>query len=231
MNPRTGWILSRRNFGSLTNCATGALVLVATAYMDEAGMVRPARGSLDAGRWIATARPGDPGSEGRPRLRRAFIRRGAAVNEPAVPRRTRSVRFGAFTAVDRVSPAGGARRNFRFPRRQRCGKTTTIRVLTGLWSPRRAAWRSRALLRPGADAIKARVGYMSQKFTLYTDLTVGENLSSPPRSVKSHPACFERTRALLTSLASATGPTRWCGISRRTQTGSFRRPPFCTIRK
>ncbi len=89
-----------------------------------------------------------------------------------------TVRFDSFTAVDRITFAVGVGEIFGFLGANGAGKTTTIRVLTGLLSPTegrvRVAGRSFA---DGARTIKSRVGYMSQRFTLYDDLTVSENLA------------------------------------------------------
>ena len=121
------------------------------------------------------------------------------MNEPAVLAEDLTVRFGAFTAVDRVSLRVERGEIFGFLGANGAGKTTTIRVLTGLLVPTagRVAVAGLSFDR-GADAIKARVGYMSQKFTLYTDLTVGENLEFAAALRKIPSGVFrERTRALL----------------------------------
>lgn len=89
-----------------------------------------------------------------------------------------TVRFGDFTAVDDVSFSVNAGEIFGFLGANGAGKTTTIRVLCGLLVPSAGAVRvGGADLRAGAAAIKRQVGYMSQKFTLYDDLTVDENLA------------------------------------------------------
>ncbi len=100
------------------------------------------------------------------------------MNEIAVEVRNLSVRFGDFTAVDDVSFAVGRGEIFGFLGANGAGKTTTIRVLCGLLRPSAGAGSvAGADLAGDARAIKARVGYMSQKLTLYDDLTVEENLS------------------------------------------------------
>jgi len=89
-----------------------------------------------------------------------------------------SVRFGDFTAVDKVSFSVRRGEVFGFLGANGAGKTTTIRVLCGLLRP--SAGRGRVAgvdLDAGEREIKARVGYMSQRFTLYDDLTVEENLA------------------------------------------------------
>ncbi len=86
-------------------------------------------------------------------------------------------RFGDFTAVDRVSFGVRAGEIFGFLGPNGAGKTTTIKMLTGLLRPT-----SGVALVDGLDtmtdgrAIRSRIGYMSQKFSLYGDLTVAENI-------------------------------------------------------
>ncbi len=86
-------------------------------------------------------------------------------------------RFGSFIAVDRISfnvPAGEI---FGFLGPNGSGKTTIIRMLTGLLPPTSGAGTVAGfdILRQQAR-IKPEIGYMSQKFSLYPDLTVGENI-------------------------------------------------------
>ncbi len=100
------------------------------------------------------------------------------MSEAAVEVRNLSVRFGDFTAVDDVSFTVGRGEVFGFLGANGAGKTTTIRALCGLLRPSAGAGRvAGAPLAGDVRAIKARVGYMSQKLTLYEDLTVEENLS------------------------------------------------------
>ena len=85
--------------------------------------------------------------------------------------------FGAFTAVDRVSFEVERGEIFGFLGSNGAGKTTTIRILCGLLEPSAGS-----ATVAGFDVasqrlrIKTRIGYMSQKFSLYGDLTVDENL-------------------------------------------------------
>jgi ABC-2 type transport system ATP-binding protein len=87
-------------------------------------------------------------------------------------------RFGDFTAVDHVSFQVEAGEIVGYLGPNGCGKTTTIRMLLGLLEPTEG---SASVL--GFDAfrqseeVRSRVGYMSQKFALYDDLTVLENLT------------------------------------------------------
>src|SRR5262245_28408997 len=87
-------------------------------------------------------------------------------------------RFGDFTAVKDLSLAIERGEVFGFLGPNGSGKTTTIRILCGLLRP--SAGRGEVLghdLGREAGRLKASVGYMSQRFSLYNDLTVGENLA------------------------------------------------------
>jgi ABC-2 type transport system ATP-binding protein len=88
-----------------------------------------------------------------------------------------TVKFGSFTAVDHISFHVNSGEIFGFLGANGAGKTTTIRVLCGLLEPTSGEVRVAGLdPKKGLEAVKARVGYMSQKFTLYPDMTVDENL-------------------------------------------------------
>lgn len=91
-----------------------------------------------------------------------------------------TVRFGKFTAVDDVSFTVKKGEIFGFLGANGAGKTTTIRVLCGLLVPTSGHVRVAGIKTQydgsGLERIKSKVGYMSQKFTLYNDLTVQENL-------------------------------------------------------
>ena len=99
------------------------------------------------------------------------------MNQPAVEVENLVVRFGDFTAVDHISFSVQPGEIFGFLGANGAGKTTTIRVLCGLLTPTSGTVRvAGAGFEEGEKAIKSKVGYMSQKFTLYNDLQVGENL-------------------------------------------------------
>ena len=89
-----------------------------------------------------------------------------------------TVRFGGFTAVDDLSFRVAPGEIFGFLGANGAGKTTTIRVLCGLLVPTSGRARVAGLeVAGGLQAVKRKVGYMSQRFTLYDDMTVAENLS------------------------------------------------------
>jgi ABC-2 type transport system ATP-binding protein len=86
-------------------------------------------------------------------------------------------RFGDFTAVDRVSFDVQQGEIFGFLGPNGAGKTTTIRMLTGLLQPTSGTGHVAGFdIRTGTEAIKRSIGYMSQLFSLYADLTVDENI-------------------------------------------------------
>ena len=89
-----------------------------------------------------------------------------------------TVKFGDFRAVDDISFSVSPGEIFGFLGANGAGKTTTIRVLCGLLKPSEGDVRVAGVgFEHGEQIIKSQVGYMSQRFTLYNDLTVEENLS------------------------------------------------------
>lgn len=87
-------------------------------------------------------------------------------------------RFGAFTAVDQVTFSVQRGEVFGFVGANGSGKSTTIRMLCGLLAPTEGSAQVAGLdIRTQADRIRSRLGYMSQKVSLYANLTVAENVA------------------------------------------------------
>jgi ribosome-dependent ATPase len=175
-------------------------VLVATAYMDEASRFDRLV-ALDGGRVLAEGSPQEllvrTGSATLeqafvallPPLRRtaeagaapsappADIRPRADAGGPVIEARGLACRFGDFVAVQDVSFRIARGEIFGFIGSNGCGKTTTMKMLTGLLAPSggeaRVFGEAEAYRDPQA---RRRVGYMSQGFSLYRELTVRQNL-------------------------------------------------------
>src|SRR4051812_34403740 len=104
-----------------------------------------------------------------------------------------TVQFGNFKAVNQISFEVETGEIFGFLGANGAGKTTTIRVLCGLLVPTTGKVRISGIEFKESEnqSIKSKVGYMSQKFTLYDDLTVGENLEFTASLRKLSPTFFE----------------------------------------
>ncbi len=192
--------LSRRQFWQLIDAIRrerpGMSVLVATAYMDEAASFDYLV-AMDAGRVLATGSPRELLTRtGSRSLEAAFIalqpgalqRRRPATGpglqppegeaEIAIEAQNLTRRFGDFTAVDSVNLRIGRGEIFGFLGSNGCGKTTTMKMLTGLLPASEGqAWLFGREVDPHDLETRRRVGYMSQAFSLYTELTVRENLA------------------------------------------------------
>ncbi len=170
-------------------------VLVSTAYMDEAEHFDWLI-AMDAGKILATG----TAAELRARtdtdsLEAAFIRllpeeKRKGYREVVIPPRNTqddqeiaieahdlTMRFGDFVAVDRVNLHISRGEIFGFLGSNGCGKSTTMKMLTGLLPPSEGeAWLFGQIIDAGNLATRKRVGYMSQAFSLYSELTVRQNL-------------------------------------------------------
>lgn len=190
--------LSRQQFWDLIDRIRadrpGMSVLVATAYMEEAERF-DWLAAMSGGRVIATGAPANILKKtARPTLEQAFIallpekdRDGhqevtvppftPSGDGPAVEARFLTRKFGDFTAVDAVDFEIARGEIFGFLGSNGCGKTTTMKMLTGLLP---ASSGEALLFGEHLDAddmtTRQRVGYMSQSFSLYSELTVRQNL-------------------------------------------------------
>lgn len=98
-------------------------------------------------------------------------------SEAAVLVKDLTRKFGDFTAVDRVTFDVDRGRIFGFLGPNGAGKTTAIRMLIGLLPPTSGeGWVAGLDIHTQGEAIRREIGYMSQRFSLYTDLTVEENI-------------------------------------------------------
>ncbi|HNR22844.1 MAG TPA: ribosome-associated ATPase/putative transporter RbbA [Steroidobacteraceae bacterium] len=191
--------LSRRRFWELVEgiraSRPGMSVLVATAYMEEAARFDWLC-AMDGGRVLATGSPAELlARSGRSSLEAAFIdllpeaRRAGHTPVRVVPRepgtgdsiaieaQDLTMRFGEFTAVDHVSFRIRRGEIFGFLGSNGCGKTTTMKMLTGLLPASEGrAWLFGQPVDPHDLATRRRVGYMTQAFSLYGELTVRQNL-------------------------------------------------------
>jgi ABC-2 type transport system ATP-binding protein len=99
-------------------------------------------------------------------------------NSPAIRATDLTKRFGDFTAVDGVNFEVRQGEIFGFLGPNGSGKTTTIRMMLGLIKPSAGSVEVLGLPVDGATgSIRPRIGYMSQRFSLYNDLTVLQNLN------------------------------------------------------
>jgi ABC-2 type transport system ATP-binding protein len=127
----------------------------------------------------------------------------------AVEVRNLVVQFGDFKAVNDVTFAVSRGEIFGFLGANGAGKTTTIRVLCGLLHPSSGYVRVAGVGfedEDGEERIKSKVGYMSQKFTLYNDLTVEENLDFISQLRKMDLKLYRRRRSELLKLISFDRP-------------------------
>ena len=101
----------------------------------------------------------------------------ASPNTPAVAVKNLEKRFGRFVAVNNISFEVAAGEIFGFLGPNGAGKSTTIRMLCGILAPTAGTGTVAGFdIRSEPEKIKASIGYMSQKFSLYQDLTVEENV-------------------------------------------------------
>ena len=190
--------LSRRQFWALVadlqRETAGMTVLVATAYIEEAEPFAQLW-AMDAGKLLVNA-PTREVMAGHTNLEAAYIRllppekqQGTGGLDltpfvpdprlpPAIEAHGLTKRFGDFTSVDNVSFTIQQGEIFGFLGSNGCGKSTTMKMLTGLLQATSGtAELLGAPVDAGSVATRMRVGYMSQAFSLYEELTVRQNLA------------------------------------------------------
>src|SRR5581483_10931798 len=190
--------LARRQFWELIDRIrsrrAGMSVLVATAYMDEAERFDWLI-AMNSGKVLATGSPAElRRNTQQTTLEKAFIRllpeesrqghREPVITPwkstggtPAIEAHDLTQRFGTFTAVDHVTFRIERGEIFGFLGSNGCGKTTTMKMLTGLLPPTEGTALLFGKAVKGGDVESRRhVGFMSQAFSLYTELTVRQNL-------------------------------------------------------
>jgi ribosome-dependent ATPase len=191
--------LSRAQFWDLIDHLrerrAGMSVLVSTAYMDEAERFDWLV-AMDDGKILATGTPSELRERSQTEtLEAAFIsllpeekrrdhkalvippRNSTGKAEIAIEAENLTMRFGDFTAVDNVSLRIERGEIFGFLGSNGCGKSTTMKMLTGLLPPTEGTAKLFGqIVDAGNLATRQRVGYMSQAFSLYAELTVRQNL-------------------------------------------------------
>jgi ABC-2 type transport system ATP-binding protein len=194
--------VSRRDFWRILRelHAEGVTIVVATAYLDEAGRCDRV-GLIHDGRLIACDTPAGLTGNGTVSLEELVISRIgpspgtlSPVKEaiPLTPLRERLVsgvepavildhltkRFDSFTAVNAVTLSVPKGQIFGFLGPNGAGKSTTIRMLCGILAPTSGRGSVAGFdIASQAERIKENIGYMSQRFSLYEDLTVEENIA------------------------------------------------------
>ena len=191
--------LSRRQFWTLIDdiraSRAGMSVVISTAYMDEAQkwdwIV-----AMDAGRVLATGSPAElMARTGTSDLEKCFIAllpeekrmghselvippRGSGRTDIAIEAHGLTRRFGDFTAVDSVTLSIERGEIFGFLGSNGCGKSTTMKMLTGLLPPTEgSATLFGSSVEAGSMEVRKNLGYMTQAFSLYGELTVHQNLA------------------------------------------------------
>ena len=214
--------LSRRQFWDLVDRIRAGRpamsVIVATAYMEEAARFSQLV-AMNGGAVMATGTPAEirqrtgcdtldesfiallPEAVRATRIRPDIPPLKAEGAETAISAVGLTRRFGAFTAVDGVSFDIARGEIFGFLGSNGCGKTTTMRMLTGLLP---VSGGTALLFGRAVDTrdmtMRYRVGYMSQMFSLYTELTVMQNLTLHARLYHIEPA---KARTRIAELVAA----------------------------
>jgi ribosome-dependent ATPase len=191
--------LSRRQFWTLIDDIRSRnrkmSVVISTAYMDEAQQWDWIV-AMDDGKVLATGTPAELMQRtGTRDLEQCFIallpqekrtghkqlvippRQGAGESGIAIDARGLTKRFGSFTAVDHVTLSIERGEIFGFLGSNGCGKSTTMKMLTGLLPPTEGtATLFGNSVEAGSMEVRKNLGYMTQSFSLYGEMTIRQNL-------------------------------------------------------
>lgn len=180
--------LSRRHLWNIIYeyNATGKTVILATSYMDEAERCTRFAFLFDGSLIICKNPDSISGS-----LEDLFIsyipkKQGRQQKPPFLKKQTEAIQvevdnlvknFGEFKALDNITFDVKSGEIFGFVGPNGSGKTTTIKVLCGIIPPSEGKVQVAGInVGVNPQLVKQKIGYMSQKFSLYTDLTVNENI-------------------------------------------------------
>jgi len=216
--------LSRRQFWTLIDDIRrnrpGMSVVIATAYMDEAQkwdwIV-----AMDAGKVLATGSPAElmqrtgtrdlehcfiallPEAKRRGHKELTIPPRAAGKGEIAIDAKGLTRRFGDFTAVDHVTLSIERGEIFGFLGSNGCGKSTTMKMLTGLLPPTEGtATLFGSSVEAGSLEVRKNLGYMTQSFSLYGEMTVRQNIELHTRLYHLAP---DKAKARIEELVSRFG--------------------------
>lgn len=190
--------LSRRQFWALIDDIRrkrpSMSVVIATAYMDEAQQWDWIV-AMDAGKVLATGTPAEliqrtgtrdleqcfiallPEEKRRGHTELTIPPRAAGKGEIAIDAKGLTRRFGDFTAVDHVTLSIERGEIFGFLGSNGCGKSTTMKMLTGLLPPTEGtATVFGSSVEAGSLEVRKNLGYMTQSFSLYGEMTIRQNL-------------------------------------------------------
>jgi len=195
--------VSRRELWAIINelvVSEGITVIIATSYLDEAERCHYLA-MMHNGKILRTGQPDQLGQDNNQNISDVFVDELLDVmehhhikadlsqfaektihlpinkDEPVVNVSNLTKRFGKFTAVDSINFEIYPGEIFGFLGPNGAGKTTTIKMLCGILRPTAGqAFVAGFNIRHQQKNLKNRIGYMSQKFSLYNDLTVIENL-------------------------------------------------------
>jgi len=234
--------LSRRDFWQIIDKLSrerGITVLLTTPYLDEAerchrlalmhrGRVLAAGGPDELKSsvpgvspkrvkmedvFVALMASGEAARESMPAAAPPSEPRGSVTDRPAIRVENLTKRYGEVAAVDGVSLEVRSGEIFGFLGPNGAGKTTTIKILAGLLRPTTGqGWVGGYDILRQAATIKRTIGYMSQRFSLYPDLSVMENLGL---SAGIYGLRGRRARDREAAVAAATGLGDWLRVLAR----------------